>query len=282
MRNAEVIRQWKILKTIEAGPLHQLAPKLADEHGVTERTIRRDIEALQEAGFPLYDDRARRQEGLAPRRGLQAAPDPELHARGARGPLLQPQPAVVPGRRALRPGPGVGLRQDPRGAAREEPAVPRAHPGPVLGAARPLEGLLEEAGRDRGAHRRDAPPAPGADRVLLLQQPAHEVLHARPLPARLLPRRALPLRARPRVRRGAHVRGRADRSRSRCSSRTSRCRPTSTPRSTRVGAFGIVGGKPQTVELALRGGDGRLHPRAQSGTRARRSRTSPTARSAHA
>jgi proteasome accessory factor B len=30
--------------------------ELADEHGVTERTIRRDIEALQEAGFPLYDD----------------------------------------------------------------------------------------------------------------------------------------------------------------------------------------------------------------------------------
>jgi proteasome accessory factor B len=56
MRNAEVIRQWKILKTIEAGRFTSSA-KLADEHGVTERTIRRDIEALQEAGFPLYDDR---------------------------------------------------------------------------------------------------------------------------------------------------------------------------------------------------------------------------------
>lgn len=56
MRNAEVIRQWKILKTIEAGR-YTSANDLADEHGVTERTIRRDIEALQEAGFPLYDDR---------------------------------------------------------------------------------------------------------------------------------------------------------------------------------------------------------------------------------
>lgn len=56
MRNAEVIRQWKILKTIEAGR-YSSAPQLAAEHGVTERTIRRDIEALQEAGFPLYDDR---------------------------------------------------------------------------------------------------------------------------------------------------------------------------------------------------------------------------------
>ena len=57
MRNAEVIRQWKILKTIEKGRFTSAA-KLASEHGVTERTIRRDVEALQEAGFPLYDDRA--------------------------------------------------------------------------------------------------------------------------------------------------------------------------------------------------------------------------------
>ena len=57
MRNAEVIRQWKILKRIEAGRFTS-TQALADEHGVTERTIRRDIEALQEAGFPLYDERA--------------------------------------------------------------------------------------------------------------------------------------------------------------------------------------------------------------------------------
>ncbi|MEE8218614.1 MAG: WYL domain-containing protein [Vicinamibacteria bacterium] len=56
MRNAEVIRQWKILKTIEAGRWTSAAA-LAEEQGVTERTIRRDLEALQEAGFPLYDDR---------------------------------------------------------------------------------------------------------------------------------------------------------------------------------------------------------------------------------
>jgi predicted DNA-binding transcriptional regulator YafY len=57
MRNAEVIRQWRILKRIEAGR-YTSAPDLAEEHGVTERTIRRDIEALQEAGFPLYDERS--------------------------------------------------------------------------------------------------------------------------------------------------------------------------------------------------------------------------------
>jgi predicted DNA-binding transcriptional regulator YafY len=57
VRNAEVIRQWKILKRIEAGRYTSTAD-LAEEHGVTERTIRRDIEALQEAGFPLYDERS--------------------------------------------------------------------------------------------------------------------------------------------------------------------------------------------------------------------------------
>jgi predicted DNA-binding transcriptional regulator YafY len=55
MRNAEVIRQWKVLKTIEAGRFTSTA-QLGAEFGVTERTIRRDIEALQEAGFPIYDE----------------------------------------------------------------------------------------------------------------------------------------------------------------------------------------------------------------------------------
>jgi len=56
MRNAEVIRQWRILKTIEARRFETVTT-LSEEHGVGERTIRRDLEALQEAGFPLYDER---------------------------------------------------------------------------------------------------------------------------------------------------------------------------------------------------------------------------------
>jgi predicted DNA-binding transcriptional regulator YafY len=55
MRNAEVIRQWRILKRIEAGRFTS-TQDLAKEHQVTDRTVRRDIEALQEAGFPLYDE----------------------------------------------------------------------------------------------------------------------------------------------------------------------------------------------------------------------------------
>src|SRR6185436_3939905 len=55
MRNAEVIRQWKILKRIEKSR-YVTAKDRAEEHDVALRTIRRDIEALQEAGCPLFDD----------------------------------------------------------------------------------------------------------------------------------------------------------------------------------------------------------------------------------
>lgn len=54
-RNAEVIRQWSILKDLEASRRVTI-DDLADRTGVTTRTIRRDLEALQTAGFPLYDE----------------------------------------------------------------------------------------------------------------------------------------------------------------------------------------------------------------------------------
>ena len=58
-RNAEVIRQWTILREVEQArgvglTIDQLAPLC----GVTTRTIRRDLQALEEAGFPLFDDRS--------------------------------------------------------------------------------------------------------------------------------------------------------------------------------------------------------------------------------
>ena len=54
-RNAEVIRQWTILRKMEASRGATIR-QLAESTGVTTRTIRRDLEALQEAGFPLYDE----------------------------------------------------------------------------------------------------------------------------------------------------------------------------------------------------------------------------------
>lgn len=58
-RNAEVIRQWTILREIEsARGAGVTIDDLAGQCDVTTRTIRRDLQALQEAGFPLYDDKA--------------------------------------------------------------------------------------------------------------------------------------------------------------------------------------------------------------------------------
>ena len=58
-RNAEVIRQWTILREIERGRLAGVTiDELATLCAVTTRTIRRDLQALEEAGFPIYDDRS--------------------------------------------------------------------------------------------------------------------------------------------------------------------------------------------------------------------------------
>lgn len=59
-RNAEVIRQWNILRTIEASRMGVTIGELAEVSGVTTRTIRRDLEALQQAGFTLFDERGQR------------------------------------------------------------------------------------------------------------------------------------------------------------------------------------------------------------------------------
>jgi predicted DNA-binding transcriptional regulator YafY len=58
-RNAEVIRQWTILREIERARAGVTIDELAALTGVTTRTIRRDLQALEEAGFPLFDDRGR-------------------------------------------------------------------------------------------------------------------------------------------------------------------------------------------------------------------------------
>jgi predicted DNA-binding transcriptional regulator YafY len=54
-RNAEVIRQWTILRDLESSRRLTI-DEMASRTSVTTRTIRRDLEALQEAGFPLFDE----------------------------------------------------------------------------------------------------------------------------------------------------------------------------------------------------------------------------------
>ena len=56
MRNAEVIRQWQILRQIESSRVGVTIHELAKQAGVTTRTIRRDLQALQEAGFAIFDE----------------------------------------------------------------------------------------------------------------------------------------------------------------------------------------------------------------------------------
>jgi len=55
-RNQEVIRQWRILHALESSRHGVTIDAMASEVGVTTRTIRRDLAALQEAGFPLFDE----------------------------------------------------------------------------------------------------------------------------------------------------------------------------------------------------------------------------------
>jgi predicted DNA-binding transcriptional regulator YafY len=56
-RNSELVRQWEILREID-GARHGISiPKLAALRGVHTRTIRRDLNALERAGFSIWDDK---------------------------------------------------------------------------------------------------------------------------------------------------------------------------------------------------------------------------------
>jgi predicted DNA-binding transcriptional regulator YafY len=57
MRNAELVRQWEILRELDAAQTGIPIAKLASLRGVHQRTIRRDLDALQRAGFPLIDEK---------------------------------------------------------------------------------------------------------------------------------------------------------------------------------------------------------------------------------
>jgi predicted DNA-binding transcriptional regulator YafY len=57
VRNSELVRQWQILRLIDATPTGVSVRRLARMGDVHERTIRRDLDALDRAGFPIYCDR---------------------------------------------------------------------------------------------------------------------------------------------------------------------------------------------------------------------------------
>ncbi len=56
-RGDQLIRQWKIMQIINASKYGKSIADLAEELECNLRTVYRDIEVLQCAGFPLYNER---------------------------------------------------------------------------------------------------------------------------------------------------------------------------------------------------------------------------------
>jgi predicted DNA-binding transcriptional regulator YafY len=56
-RNAEVVRQWKLLLHLDERAQGSSVDDLARALSVTKRTVWRDLAALQEVGFPLVDEK---------------------------------------------------------------------------------------------------------------------------------------------------------------------------------------------------------------------------------
>jgi predicted DNA-binding transcriptional regulator YafY len=56
-RNTELVRQWEILREVDAARTGIPIARLAQQRSVHPRTIRRDLEALARAGFPLFDEK---------------------------------------------------------------------------------------------------------------------------------------------------------------------------------------------------------------------------------
>lgn len=57
MRGTQLARQWKIIRLIESRKKGITGTELANELEVPLRTVYRDLDAIQEAGFPIYTDR---------------------------------------------------------------------------------------------------------------------------------------------------------------------------------------------------------------------------------
>ena len=58
-RYQQVVRQWRLLQRLEGATDGINVADLANLEGVGQRNIYRDLEALQDAGFPVYNDNAR-------------------------------------------------------------------------------------------------------------------------------------------------------------------------------------------------------------------------------
>ncbi|MGC8660195.1 MAG: helix-turn-helix transcriptional regulator [Desulfomonilaceae bacterium] len=57
MRGKQIVRQWKIIRLVETRRQGMSGMDLARELNISLRTVYRDLDAIHEAGFPLYPDR---------------------------------------------------------------------------------------------------------------------------------------------------------------------------------------------------------------------------------
>ena len=75
-RGNQLIRQWRLLRAIESSRYGRTASELHDEVAElgSARTVYRDLEALQGAGFPLYQDDDGRWRLLSPSEGGPTVP----------------------------------------------------------------------------------------------------------------------------------------------------------------------------------------------------------------
>jgi predicted DNA-binding transcriptional regulator YafY len=89
-RGDQLIRQWRILRLVESSRLGRTAAELHEqvEDMAGLRTVYRDLEALQGAGFPLYQDDDGRWRMLAPSEGGLSLP---IHPSELIGLLLSEQ-----------------------------------------------------------------------------------------------------------------------------------------------------------------------------------------------
>jgi len=60
MRGDQLARQWRVIRAIESAKQGLTVAELARREQVGARTIYRDLDALHEAGFPLYPEKVDR------------------------------------------------------------------------------------------------------------------------------------------------------------------------------------------------------------------------------
>ena len=205
-RNSELIRQWTILQRI-ATARGQTIPKLATDLSVSTRTIRRDLEALQVAGFPVYDeDRPRRQVLAIGCAGDGRAGPDRRDAVGTGRAVFQPRADRMLRRDGAAKGHHERIRQArSRAVARHEEVPGQAAPR-YLGEARTCEAPGRAHLRDHSSVARcHSRPASRFDAVSLPREPAPEAVHRAPVPFDPRAGRPLSHRLRAGVRRGADV-----------------------------------------------------------------------------